>query len=150
MVKSIFAARQLLNSFATLTQWATHERRRPCRRFDVDGQFWSMQWANLGRYSNDDDDTRLDLSTASPIPSGLANDVRRAACQLKKATHEFVFGFGFELKLKTKWKLKFVQRVDCLTLSRKFNWVVAAAVIGMTHVCLSSRFSNLPHSKLAG
>lgn len=63
---------------------------------------------------------------------------------IKRRQHEFVF--EFELKLKTKWKLKFVQRVDCLTLSRKFNWVVAAAA----RLSLSSRFFNLPHSKLAG
>lgn len=63
---------------------------------------------------------------------------------IKRRQHEFVF--EFELKLKTKWKLKFVQRVDCLTLSRKFNWVVAAAA----RLSLSCRFSNLPHSKLAG
>lgn len=63
---------------------------------------------------------------------------------IKRRQHEFVF--EFELKLKTKWKLKFVQRVDCLTLSRKFNWVVAAAA----RLSLSCRFSNLPHSELAG
>lgn len=63
---------------------------------------------------------------------------------IKRRQHEFVF--EFELKLKTKWKLKFVQRVDCLTLSRKFNWVVASAA----RLSLSCRFSNLPHSKLAG
>lgn len=117
MVKSIFAARQLLNSFATLTQWATHERRRPCRRFDVDGQFWSMQWANLGRYSNDDDDdTRLDLSTASPIPSGLANDVRRAACQLKKATR-------IRIRIRIRIEIENEMEIEICTTRRLFNFV---------------------------
>lgn len=41
------------------------------------------------------------------------------------------------MKLKTKWELKFVQRVDCLTLSRKFNWVVAAAAAAVVITRLS-------------
>lgn len=144
MVKSVCAAvRQLLNSSIA---FATTDAMGDARVSSVPDALTLT--ANFGQCINGQIWGAIATTTGPSYIAANSKWVsqRCATCcmPIKRRQHEFVF--EFQLKLKTKWKLKFVQRADCLTLSRKFNWVVAAAA----RLSLSCRFSILPHWKLAG